>query len=74
MKYAAGMTKEQENTLDRIDLEVGKAVKNTEKGVEELEKASRRQRCKKPICVTSLIVIALVLVIIVVVLFIFKKK
>ena len=67
MKDAAEMTKEQGNAMDRIDLEVGKAKKNTEKGVEELEKTSRRQRCKKSICVTTLIVVAIVLVIIVLV-------
>jgi hypothetical protein len=73
MRDTAEMTKEQGEKLDRIDLEIGFAKENTGKGVNQLEKTSRRQRIKKGICVTVLITVAIALTVVIIIVFAVKR-
>lgn len=57
MKDCAETVNEQGGMLDRIDLEIDRANKFTAKGEVELEKTDLRQRRKKCLC-WSLMVVA----------------
>ncbi|OMJ88571.1 hypothetical protein SteCoe_9431 [Stentor coeruleus] len=74
MKDCSEMIGTQGQILDRIDVEVQNAKKNTEKGVTELEKTDLRQRRKKSCCWIIMIAALGFLVGIVVVVVMISKK